>query len=590
MSNPNPMLELPQTINEASSEPSSSETEEACRLRDGEPSSNSSEEQRDAPEALVRQESNAIGAIRVLAAMLLLIAAAAASVSVFRFSRNVEVRAFQADFRSSADRLTGIFISEFSLRYTMSRALSAAVTLAMESQQVSHTNFSFAPGRMEELASGIMLSSRGAGTSWSPLLRTDEERRQFEAFVQRKEESQQVERCYVCGSPTRTYKNPQDHSEIPGYGSFTCQEIEVAGLDGVIDPQFCDLVSATVSVDCVCQDLTEELDFDFLGQVTFPDSLFQYDEAGLQIDTPYNSAPYSPIWDIASAGGRGFPFLYNYYSDKIFAQALDQAIEGDVPVTSDIQYRNTSVFKAYARMNIGAPTGFLFSPVYSPDQAKIVGSIATEYPWQALFQSVEAFSNIPMRVIVENSCGQELSFDPDFEDDSIRFIGAGDFHDHHYEDLVMMSTYEDFETIVKFGSKVPRNQTDIDYCRYRIRVYPTSEHEERFLSTKPAYYSVGSVLIFIFSSVVFGVYDWLVRRRQTIIMNSATKTTNIVTSLFPENVRERLYEQASQTEGKLGRLNKVKLESFAEGVLDVGVIGEPIADLFPSAVSPFQVV
>ena len=62
----------------------------------------------------------------------------------------------------------------------------------------------------------------------------------------------------------------------------------------------------------------------------------------------------------------------------------------------------------------------------------------------------------------------------------------------------------------------------------------------------------------------------IVRRRQNKIMHSAKRTNNIVSSLFPEDVRSRMYE--SDTVGRLPGNDLVEHKS------------PPIANLYPSAV------
>jgi hypothetical protein len=67
--------------------------------------------------------------------------------------------------------------------------------------------------------------------------------------------------CYVCGSPNRRVGNPRGVINLPdndyGIDSATCQEIENAGLDGLLPPFACE---ATVdyaflfTLTCQCED------------------------------------------------------------------------------------------------------------------------------------------------------------------------------------------------------------------------------------------------------------------------------------------------------------------------------------------------
>ena len=80
-------------------------------------------------------------------------------------------------------------------------------------------------------------------------------------------------------------------------------------------------------------------------------------------------------------------------------------------------------------------------------------------------------------------------------------------------------------------------------------------------------------------AVIFLVYDWVIRRRQTKIMDSAIRTNEIVTSLFPKQVRDRMYNTSTKKEGK-----REETEHGTDEENQVSVYGsEPIADLYVSA-------
>ena len=55
--------------------------------------------------------------------------------------------------------------------------------------------------------------------------------------------------------------------------------------------------------------------------------------------------------------------------------------------------------------------------------------------------------------------------------------------------------------------------------------------------------TIAVAVIFIFTACMFVFYDRLVERRQALVMHKAIQTNAIVTSLFPENVRDRLMKQ-----------------------------------------------
>ena len=86
-------------------------------------------------------------------------------------------------------------------------------------------------------------------------------------------------------------------------------------------------------------------------------------------------------------------------------------------------------------------------------------------------------------------------------------------------------------------------------------------------------------IVFAFTAFMFVFYDRLVERRQNIVMRRAAQTDAIVTSLFPENVRDRLMEQYDNEKNFVSQNRRLK--GYLNGE-DGNWNGDvPIADLFP---------
>ena len=98
-----------------------------------------------------------------------------------------------------------------------------------------------------------------------------------------------------------------------------------------------------------------------------------------------------------------------------------------------------------------------------------------------------------------------------------------------------------------------------------------------------------AVAIFVFTSLIFVVYDRVVEYRQRLVLKTATATSTIVDSLFPSNVRARLMDEAAENEKNIKAKKKAKpfevdmATTFfphdeQEDVVKPGM--RPIADLF----------
>ena len=86
---------------------------------------------------------------------------------------------------------------------------------------------------------------------------------------------------------------------------------------------------------------------------------------------------------------------------------------------------------------------------------------------------------------------------------------------------------------------------------------------------------------------VFLLYDRYVEHRQKVVLSTAVKSNAIVSSLFPENVRDRLMDEAirPQTDGYDKRSSDMfRVQGDTSAYLKTS---KPIADFFPSVTCIF---
>lgn len=193
-------------------------------------------------------------------------------------------------------------------------------------------------------------------------------------------------------------------------------------------------------------------------------------------------------------------------------------------------------------------------------------------------------------IVVENSCGQNYTFNVNEVADRLVLKGVGDLHDPSFSSTAYSSTFEEYENIVfAVSTQTPPEGVTMNYCRYRFHVFSTQELEDKYLDSDPIIFAIITASIFIFTSIIFFLYDTTVDRRQRKVMDSANRTNAIVSSLFPKTVRDRLFDQVEENgDGNNAtlRVSKLRMHSFLKGENRESLISsEPIADLFASAVS-----
>ena len=332
------------------------------------------------------------------------------------------------------------------------------------------------------------------------------------------------------------------------------------------------------------------------------------DGSAVTDDTSY----FFPIWQISTSNetaGSTSTIMFNQYSEMARRRALSKMVsEGGAMMTEALLTKTSeSVHALY-----DSPTSSLYFPVFNTlEQKTISGALTIEVDWESFFQKALHGVEEPVVVVLENSCGQIYSFE--VTEQHVMYLGEGDMHDDKIEGHSPNTTFKSFEDVQYFV--VDKHITPLDeefditnqelqhenefvpsgsVCSYRIFVYPTVQLRDRFLTNKPTLFQAGIAMIFLFTTAIFIVYECLVESRQKKNVASAKEAKAVVNSLFPKNVRKRLYEEAK----KKGEINaksamasmqtpKSRVKKFLkEGAGDL-LTSEPIADLFPNATVMF---
>jgi Adenylate and Guanylate cyclase catalytic domain len=117
-------------------------------------------------------------------------------------------------------------------------------------------------------------------------------------------------------------------------------------------------------------------------------------------------------------------------------------------------------------------------------------------------------------------------------------------------------------------------------------VYPSSIYQDQFTTNNPIVFSVCVVIIFLFVSFVFLIYDLTVEKRQRNLLNTAEKTSAIVTSLFPSAVRDRMLQE-NESHDKIERrknhfvtINDTAYSTSAESMQSDPKSSRPLASLY----------
>jgi class 3 adenylate cyclase len=249
------------------------------------------------------------------------------------------------------------------------------------------------------------------------------------------------------------------------------------------------------------------------------------------------------------------------------------------------------------------PESLLLQPVFndatSNAPVEVVGAVVAVVSWDVFLSDLVRESNQGLICVLENSCGQSYTYRMDGT--NAVFLGEGDLHDRDYNYLAYETEVAPFLTI---------DDETVGYCKYMLYIYPTEQMEDDHKNFLPAIFTTTIVLIFLAVSGGFVAYDILVRRKQREAMTTAARSNAIVSSLFPAEIRDRLFNGEDQSDsGKKADTKshmpimlepqKYRLKhyldedgpaaDYAKEVHEsVDILqGRPIADLFPNTTVMF---
>lgn len=129
---------------------------------------------------------------------------------------------------------------------------------------------------------------------------------------------------------------------------------------------------------------------------------------------------------------------------------------------------------------------------------------------------------------------------------------------------------------------VASNSTEI-VCGYSVTLHASDELMDSFESISS---SMGVTFTFILmmamSIVVFCIYDRIVRQRHLAILHAAARSNAIISSLFPTNFRDRLFEEAdaeadAETKESKSRKTEANSSNRIMPSLEEGDDDDPVA-------------
>lgn len=177
-------------------------------------------------------------------------------------------------------------------------------------------------------------------------------------------------------------------------------------------------------------------------------------------------------------------------------------------------------------------------------EPKVVGLLAIDIYWQAFLKNILAPNSDQLYVVIENICNQSFTYI--LTGTEAEFVGEGDQSEVKFQHMAVAEIFgKNLMSRNANSTYVGRLLYD-DYCPYTFTVSASQQMEDHYVTKRPVIYAVSACLIFLFTSLVFVTYDCLVERRQRLVLNTAARSDAIVASLFPKEIKQQLYHEASK--------------------------------------------
>lgn len=246
------------------------------------------------------------------------------------------------------------------------------------------------------------------------------------------------------------------------------------------------------------------------------------------------------------------------------------------------------------------PHSITIAPIRSSfnSDAQIVGLLAGIAPWDLYLSRLLPEGVNGVYAVLSNSCAQVVTYK--INGPQAIYMGQGDLHDGKFDNVKETLSFTGFGLSTEASRRAGQ-------CDYFLALYASDEYRADYEDKRVELFAVILASVFLATGVVFFFFAMYVQRRQQDVMTTALRTNQIVTSLFPANVRDRILkdaenqmdQQRTPQNGSSGHSTSQNLKTYMSDEneeaarrrsmnaemseeIETNIFGsKPIADLFP---------
>ena len=256
---------------------------------------------------------------------------------------------------------------------------------------------------------------------------------------------------------------------------------------------------------------------------------------------------YAPVWQMFPVPKEKniSAVNLNLLSDPKYAR-LSNALEFTREAVVSQAEDTFDIFGIPNRTKVGYVLGpqeipqiLIVQPIFDSfaDNSDIIGHLAVTRPWEKYLESIiqDDDPKIQVHCVIKDSCDRPYTYW--VNGTHVVYQGVGDMHEPGLDDMEHTAILASYKLNV---SKL--NPGDYEACSIELSVYPTSYMREAFDSDEPARYLVLVIALSGILTIAFCTHNKAVTQKQRMLQVKTQRSNIIIASLFPEQVREKLFE------------------------------------------------
>lgn len=485
---------------------------------------------------LATDETRRVRVLRVILVLAMIAVAALICALVYDRSKRDEEEAFEAEFDDLAQRLVEGFHANAKLRLQALDQLSVAITsFAIHSHQSFPTVTVY---DYEAMATPLLATVGAHSVGFSPIV-TDATRQEWEEYT--------VNHSFPWLYQSLAYQEDFRRTHNTTVGRVDGRESGRRSLEELIliDEQETQNTSMATTALRFTENGQANKIFRFgtPAEAEVLNSRFVVENEGTGYYVPiWQSAPATPasvqdvnynLLDEAQPGeiSKAIQEAVNEKS-AVFAGVWNVRADGTINMDDDFDYRVV-------------PAASILYPIFNQTagEKEVAAILYLDLEFGPYFDSVLPPKAKDIICVVSTPCGQAFSYLIDGE--SATYLGTEKEHDPKYDSARVSALMTDFLLYGTAYTGVPISE---NFCPWTLDVYPTQELEDKFVTSKPIYYTLAVLGIFLFTCFMFALLDYSQEKRQKKVMKNAVKADQVVSELFPKEFKGRLYDAKTNDE------------------------------------------